>query len=83
MKKSKTLKQMGKSFADMTIPEMEEWENKANGVIFFDHERGISFQKSRTEDDNALIILIDGIKKPIILIDAQIGRLKQYLNTKF
>jgi hypothetical protein len=69
-------------FRGMTLQQIEKWENETNSVVLFDDEIGISFQKCKDEDP-ALVIMIDGRKKPVLLLSDQIKNLKNFLNENF
>ena len=77
-------------FGDMTSDEVEAWEKQLNGIVFFDNDKGIGFQKceGKTSEGlpagSALVITIDGMEFPILLgYENQIDRLKLYLNENF
>jgi hypothetical protein len=72
------------AFGDMTPEEIEKFEKESNSIVLFYDERGINFQKSKEDgNDKTLFIVIDGMKKPIVLYDLQINALKSYLNSSF
>ena len=90
-------------FGEMTIEEIEQWEKVAEGIILFDGETGVSFQKSHevnkvctVQSDGAdihfknpcgcnpcLVMIIDGIERNFVFVDAQIEYLKKFINEKF
>ncbi|MCL1942065.1 MAG: hypothetical protein FWF54_00710 [Candidatus Azobacteroides sp.] len=71
------------SFADMTLSEIEKWEQDTDSVVLFDDETGIAFQKCKGGNPPALVIMIDGREKPVILQYDQVNNLKSYLNDNF
>jgi hypothetical protein len=73
-----------RAFGDMTLEEIEKFEKETNSIVLFDDERGINFQKSKEDgNDKTLFIVIDGMKRPIALLDIQVNELKSYLNSNF
>jgi hypothetical protein len=69
-------------FSDMTLEEIEAFEKKSNSIVLFDDETGINFQRS-LDGDKALVVLIDKLKRPIIILDSQVDALKSWLNNNF
>jgi hypothetical protein len=73
----------GRLFGDMTPQEIEAFEKQSGSTVLFDESTGINFQKSKGDGDEALIILIDGVKHPLLLLDYQVDILRTYLNSNF
>jgi hypothetical protein len=69
-------------FADMTLSEIEAFEIQTGSIVLFDDERGINFQKSKGDDDG-LVILVDGLRSPILLLEYEIDVLRTWLNSNF
>jgi hypothetical protein len=70
-------------FGDMTPGEIESFEKRSNSIVLFDEETGINFQKSREDGDEALIILIDNVERPVVIFGSQIDTLKSWINNNF
>ncbi|MDR2653265.1 MAG: hypothetical protein LBC68_13335 [Prevotellaceae bacterium] len=70
-------------FFDMTLHEIEEYEQKTNSIVLIDDYRGVAFQNGSDDEGTALFIIVDGIKRPIVLLYEQINTLKDYLNKNF
>jgi hypothetical protein len=81
-KKEKKTAKKARLFADMTLSEIEAFEIKTNSIVLFDDERGINFQKCKGDGD-ALAILVDGLRSPILLLENEIDVLRTYLNSNF
>ncbi|MDR1349134.1 MAG: hypothetical protein LBJ63_12040 [Prevotellaceae bacterium] len=82
------MKKKQKEFGDMTPEEIKAFEKDTNSIVLFDdtdYTRGINVQKFRMEGytEIALAILIDGMKKPLILMDEHVIALKDYLDKNF
>jgi hypothetical protein len=70
-----------KLFGDMTPDEIERREKELGSLILFSDETGIEFYKSEFDDgEPALVIQVDGRKRPLCLWGEQIVRLREYLN---
>jgi hypothetical protein len=70
-------------FGDMTPKEIEAFEKQSNSIVLFDESTGINFQKSKEDGDEALIILIDRVKKPVVIFGSQLDELRSWLNNNF
>jgi len=70
-------------FRDLTQSEIEEWEKKANGIVLFDDEYGISFQKAQDEDGDYLFVIKSDSTNYMFFTDITAIALKQYLNDNF
>jgi hypothetical protein len=64
----------------MTPEEIEKFEKDTNSIVVFNNCKGISFQCA---DSEALAIIIDGVRRPFVMITPQIERLKAFLNKNF
>jgi hypothetical protein len=77
------------NFSDMNMSEVEQWENRNNALVLFgaEEDTAISFQRCENEDDewedDELVILVDGLDKPIILSEQQVESLNAYLINNF
>jgi hypothetical protein len=69
-------------FGDMTPKEIEAFEKESGSIVLFDGEIGINFQRSQ-DGDRSLIIVIDNVKRPIVIFDSQLDTLKSWLNDNF
>jgi hypothetical protein len=71
-----------KLFGDMSPSQIESFERQTGSIVLFDCDRGVNFQKCKGDDD-AMVILIDGFKKPIVLLEIEINVLRTWLNSNF
>jgi hypothetical protein len=79
------MKKKTRLFGDMAFGEVEKWERETNSLVLFDDASstiGIAFQKSKS-DEPALVIQIDGLKRPVVLFEDQIDDLMNYLKENF
>ena len=70
------------NFGDMTLDVIDQYEKENNAIVLLSDNRCVMFSGC-DGNNNTMVILVDGLKKPIWVGTRDIIKLKDYLNKNF